>query len=218
VSSDRVQLSPGERAEVIVPMAPGEDVVLRSFAADLAGNVFAERFNGGQDEFDVLQLRAAERLQASPEVPSSLAPAPQLDVSEARTRRFELNDQQINGKTMAMSRVDETVELGTTEVWEVRNADGQHHNFHVHDVQFQVLSVDGARPGPQLQGWKDTVFLPPGGSVRLAMQFTDYADSDTPYMFHCHLLQHEDSGMMGQFVVVDPGQAAGAVDHSQHQH
>ena len=218
VSSDRVQLSPGERAEVVVTMAPGEDVVLRSFAADLAGNVFAERFNGGQDEFDVLQLRVAERLQASPEVPSSLAPAPQLDVSEARTRRFELNDQQINGKTMAMSRVDETVELGTTEVWEVRNADGQHHNFHVHDVQFQVLSVDGARPGPQLQGWKDTVFLPPGGSVRLAMQFTDYADSDTPYMFHCHLLQHEDSGMMGQFVVVEPGHAAGAVDHSQHQH
>jgi FtsP/CotA-like multicopper oxidase with cupredoxin domain len=47
VRTDRVQLSPGERAEVVVAMAPGEDVVLRSFAPDLGGNVFAERFNGG---------------------------------------------------------------------------------------------------------------------------------------------------------------------------
>jgi FtsP/CotA-like multicopper oxidase with cupredoxin domain len=48
------------------------------------------------------------------------------------------------------------------------------------------------------------------------MQFRDYADPDTPYMFHCHLLPHEDAGMMGQFVVVRPGQQAGAVQHPQH--
>ena len=58
--------------------------------------------------------------------------------------------------------------------------------------------------------------MSPGGSVRLALRFTDYADPDTPYMYHCHLLQHEDAGMMGQFVVVEPGQEAGTVDHSHH--
>ena len=117
-----------------------------------------------------------------------------------------------------MGRIDETVEVGSTEIWEVHNTDGEHHNFHVHDVQFQVLDVDGMSPAPELAGWKDTIFLPPDARVRLALRFTDYADPDTPYMFHCHLLPHEDAGMMGQFVVVEPGQDAGEVDHSEHEH
>ena len=204
VTSDRVRLSPGERAEIVVAVAPGEDVVLRSHAPDLGASFPVERFSGGQDEFDILQLRAAARLRPSPQIPGVLAPAPDLDLAEARTRSFELSGRRINGKQMDMARVDETVELGTTEVWDVRNLDGEYHNFHVHDVQFHVLAVDGAVPGAQLSGWKDTVYLRPGGSVRLALRFTDYADPDTPYMYHCHLLQHEDAGMMGQFVVVEP--------------
>ena len=216
VTTDRVRLSPGERAEIVITMTAGEDVVLRSYPPDLDANFLVERFNGGQDEYDVLQLRAADRLRPSPRIAGTLAPAPDLDVSEARTRTFEMAGRKINGKQMDMSRIDETVELGTTEVWQVRNIDGEYHNFHVHDVQFQVLSVDGAEPGPQVSGWKDTVYVPPGGSVRLALRFTDYADPDTPYMYHCHLLQHEDAGMMGQFVVVEPGQKAGTIDHSHH--
>lgn len=216
VTTDRVQLSPGERAEVVVDMRAGEDVVLRSYAPDLEGNAIAERFNGGRDEFDVLELRAADRLEESPEVPSELAPKPDLDTSDAEVRSFEMVGREINGQRMDMSRIDETVELGSTEIWEVSNVDGEYHNFHVHDVQFQVLSVDGRDPGPKLSGWKDTIFLPAGRTVRLAMQFTDYADPDVPYMYHCHLLQHEDQGMMGQFVVVEPGQDAGEVDHGGH--
>lgn len=216
VTTARVRLSPGERAEIVVTMTPGDDLVLRSYPPDLEANFLVERFNGGRDVFDVLQLRAAGRLRQSPKVPHTLAPPPDLDVSEAPTRTFEMSGRQINGKQMDMSRIDEIVELGTTEIWEVRNTDGEYHNFHVHDVQFQVLSVDGAEPGPQLSSWKDTVYVPPGGSVRLALRFTDYADPDTPYMYHCHLLQHEDAGMMGQFVVVEPGQEAGKVDHSHH--
>ena len=212
----RVLLSPGERAEVVVAMSPGEDVVLRSFEPDLGSNVLVERFNGGEDTFDVLQLRASDRLAPSPTLPNRLAPPPALDVTDAETRFFELQGRGINGRSMEMSRIDETVELGATEVWEVTNSDGEPHNFHVHDVQFQVLSVQGEEAEPVLSGWKDTIFLPPGRTVRLAMQFTDYADPDTPYMFHCHLLPHEDAGMMGQFVVVRPGQQAGAVQHAQH--
>jgi FtsP/CotA-like multicopper oxidase with cupredoxin domain len=81
------------------------------------------------------------------------------------------------------------------------------HNFHIHDVQFQVLTVAGAPPPPHLAGWKDTVYLPPNVQFELIARFSDHADPDTPYMFHCHLLAHEDSGMMGQFVVVEPGEA-----------
>jgi FtsP/CotA-like multicopper oxidase with cupredoxin domain len=105
-----------------------------------------------------------------------------------------------------MGRIDEVVPLDATEVWVLRNRDPQPHNFHVHTVQFQVLDIDGAPPPPELAGWKDTVYLAPGSEVRIIASFTDYADPMWPYMYHCHLLWHEDSGLMGQFVVVAPGQ------------
>lgn len=213
---DRLLLSPGERAEIVVEMRAGEDTVLRSYPPDLEANFLSERFGGGADEFDVLELRAADTLSASPEVPEQLAPAPELETDVAVVRRFVLNGRSINGQKMDMSRVDETVEVDTTEIWEVHNADGEYHNFHVHDVQFAVLDVNGHDPGPELSGWKDTVFLPPGRTVRLAMRFTDYADPDTPYMYHCHLLEHEDNGMMGQFVVVERGDEADEPAHAHH--
>lgn len=212
----RVLVSPGERAEIVVDMQPSETVVLRSQDPDLGANALVERFDGGQDEFDVLQLRAADTLRPSPDIPAHLAPAPDLDVADATIRTFRMQGREINDKKMDMARIDETVELGSTEVWRVTNTDGEYHNFHVHDVRFQVLSVDGHRPGPALSGWKDTVYMAPGRTVRLAMRFTDYADSDSPYMYHCHLLQHEDSGMMGQFVVVEPGQHAGPMHDMAH--
>ncbi len=216
IRRDRVTLSPGERAEMVVDLTAGEDVVLRSYAPDLGSNFLSERFGGGADQFDVLQLRAAEQLASSPSVPQELAPAPDLPIEGAATRDFVLRGREINDKPMDMSRVDEVVELNTTEVWEVSNADGEYHNFHVHDVQFQVLTVNGRQPGAGMSGWKDTIFMPPGRAVRLAMRFTDYADPDTPYMYHCHLLQHEDNGMMGQFVVVEDGQEARAPAHPGH--
>lgn len=223
VTADRLRLSPGERAEVVVRLTPGEEVVLRSYPPDLEAGFLVARTHGGEDSFDVLELRATERLRPSPAVPAVLAPAPDLDgpdlaAGRVRVRRFELLGREINGRPMDISRIDHTVELGGTEVWEVRNRDGEYHNFHVHDVQFQVLSVDGAAPPPHLAGWKDTVYLRPGGEVRIALRFTDYADPDTPYMFHCHLLPHEDAGMMGQFAVVEPGQQAGRVERDHREH
>lgn len=204
----RVQLSPGERADIVVAVTPGERVTLRSYPPHLGGNPLADVFGGGRDRFDVLQVRAATHLAPSAPIPGRLAAAPDLDVADAPVRRFELAGRMINGRRMDMGRIDQTVRLGTTEVWQVTNDDGEYHSFHVHDVQFEVLSVDGRQPGPALSGWKDTIFMPPGRTVRLAMRFTDYADPHTPYMFHCHLLPHEDSGMMGQFVVVRKGERA----------
>ena len=82
------------------------------------------------------------------------------------------------------------------------NASREAHVFHVHDVQFQILERNGAAPGPTELGRKDTVLVRPGETVPLLMRFEEYADAHMPYMFHCHILQHEDQGMMGQFVVV----------------
>lgn len=124
----------------------------------------------------------------------------------------------INGARMRMDHVDEVVTLGDTEIWEVTNAGGEPHNFHVHDVQFRVLFVDGREPGLELSGLKDTVFLEDGQTYRLLMTFTDYADATMPYMYHCHLLRHEDQGMMGQFVVVEEGQEPAVAGHGEHGH
>lgn len=79
-----------------------------------------------------------------------------------------------------------------------------------------MLSVGGQPPPPPLRGWKDTVYLPPGVELELIARFSEDADPDTPYMFHCHLLRHEDAGMMGQFVVVEPGRAAGRPPGGDH--
>jgi FtsP/CotA-like multicopper oxidase with cupredoxin domain len=216
--TDRLRLSPGERAEIVVEVEPGESPVLRSYPPDLGLSSITGRVQGGADSFDVLQLRAAGELASSPDLPPDLAPAPDLDPADAvRTRTFLLETPQINGQAMDMERIDEVVTVGDTEIWEITNAGGAH-NFHVHDVQFRVLDVGGEAPGPELSGWKDTVYLGSGETVRLVMRFEDYTDPDTPYMFHCHLLAHHDDGMMGQFVVVEPGQAPEPVDHSAHAH
>ena len=94
------------------------------------------------------------------------------------------------------------VKLGTTEIWNLINRSGDTHAFHVHDIQFQILDRNGATPAANEAGLKDTVMVRPRETVRIIMRFTDFADPNTPYMYHCHLLTHEDNGVMGQFVVV----------------
>ncbi|MFI2351346.1 multicopper oxidase domain-containing protein [Streptomyces sp. NPDC019443] len=199
-------------------MKPGEKTVLRSFPHDSYGGGWQGRLAGGDDSFDVLELRAANALRPSPGIPGELGKLEVPDGSDSvRGRFFGLVTTGINGKGMKMDRIDETVTRSTAETWTVRNDHGTPHNFHVHDVQFRVLEVDGKQPPPELRGAKDTVFVPPHKTVKLAMRFDGPADPDTPYMYHCHLLYHEDLGMMGQFVVVEKGQRAGTV-HAPHSH
>ncbi|MFC8923658.1 multicopper oxidase family protein [Cellulosimicrobium sp. NPDC057127] len=221
VRTDRVRLAPGERAEVVVEMAPGETTRLHSFAADL-GRVSASFAMGGKEAFDVLELRAADDLAASPAPswgPSVHAADDALDADDVTVERtFELADREINGRRMDMDRIDEVVTVGETEVWSVRNAHPVPHSFHVHDVQFRVLDVDGEPPPPQLAGPKDTIYLEPGRTYRLVLRFDDYTDPDVPYMFHCHMLRHEDEGMMGQLVVVEPGGTAGEITTPEGSH
>lgn len=205
VALDRVRLSPGERAEIVVALEPGTTARLRSFEPDL-GQVAAPFATGANDSFDVLELRAADELTPSEPVSEEFGELGGLDPADATvTRSFELDGRRINGASMDMDRIDETVEVGTTEIWEVRNVNLSPHNFHVHDVQFEILDVDGEPPPPELAGRKDTVYLEPRRTYRLVMRFEDYADPGRPYMYHCHLLLHEDEGLMGQFVVIGRG-------------
>lgn len=75
-----------------------------------------------------------------------------------------------------------------------------------HYVQFRILTVDDAPPPPELAGPKDTIYPLPEVRYRLLVRFADHADPAVPYMYHCHMQLHEDEGMMGQFVVIEPGQ------------
>lgn len=105
----------------------------------------------------------------------------------------------INGKRFDMHRVDFTPALGSTEIWEVT---GSHmpHPFHIHGALFRVLSIDGAPPPAHLAGYKDTALV--HGPTELLIDFTQPATHHLPFMIHCHILDHEDGGMMGQYMTV----------------
>ncbi|MFS8202444.1 multicopper oxidase family protein [Streptomyces sp. CWNU-52B] len=214
-NTERLYLSPGERAEIVVAFKPGERVELRSYASEYGG--FLGRVDGFDDRLDICQFRAAATLSDGAELPTSLGTAPDLAAEHVTMERsFVLASDQINSRSMEMDRIDFGVLEGTVEVWDVVNDNGFLHNFHVHDVQFQVLTVDDDKPEPHLRGWKDTVLLAQGKHYRLAMRFHGHTDPNTPYMYHCHLLQHEDDGMMGQFVVLGKGEKVGTVPQAHH--
>jgi len=107
----------------------------------------------------------------------------------------------INGKKFDPERIDFTQEQGVTEVWEIYNKKdmmgGMIHPFHIHGTQFKVISRDGEEPAENERGWKDSISVEPGERVKIAIQFNHKG----VYMFHCHILEHEDNGMMGQIKV-----------------
>jgi FtsP/CotA-like multicopper oxidase with cupredoxin domain len=103
---------------------------------------------------------------------------------------------------MDIKRIDFAVKRNSTEIWEISNNSPMAHPFHVHNVQFRVLDRNGRAPDAIERGLKDVVLVHAGEVVRIIMAFPEYSDPKTPYMYHCHILEHEDQGMMGQFVVV----------------
>ncbi|WP_201339418.1 multicopper oxidase domain-containing protein [Isorropodon fossajaponicum symbiont] len=107
----------------------------------------------------------------------------------------------INGKTMDMNRIDEVVKAGSVEIWTIENHSMVPHPFHTHNVQFKIISRRGGAQGHEL-GHKDVVLVHPDEKVKVLIKFSEFSDENIPYMYHCHILEHEDRGMMGQFVVV----------------
>jgi len=112
----------------------------------------------------------------------------------------------INGVSMDLARIDQTVPLNDIEIWEIRNtgAMGMLHSFHVHGTHFSIVERNGSAANVHAyeKGYKDTVLLGSGEVVKIILKMTDYTTgANAPYMFHCHILEHEDRGMMGQFIV-----------------
>lgn len=127
------------------------------------------------------------------ELPAVLRRIPALDTTRLAARRTIVMSQgMIDGKQMDMHRVDIRSRLGVTEIWTIENVVGMDHPFHLHGFHFQVLDRNGV-PEP-FRGWKDTGNVPKHSSMRIVVRFDDYPGK---WMYHCHILDHEDVGMMG---------------------
>lgn len=189
VEVDEIMLAPGDRVEVIVDIGTS--------AAALVDRTFGR----------VLEIRPNGTHSSTGPLPDTLATIDRISQSEIKVdRSFHMDNVGdgwgINGVQMDMARIDETIKFGDAERWTITAATGKH-VFHVHQTQFQILTINGEPPLPEDAGWEDSVFLDPGRQIVIAARFNSYSDNDTPYMYHCHMLDHEDLGMMGQFLVVE---------------
>ncbi len=169
--------------------------------------------------FNVLKLSVVKGKRLVPKLPSVLSVVKPIDIAGAAERKVELSMGQmrflINGRTFKMDEIAFDVRRGAVEIWNISNpAIGMPHPMHIHGFSFQVLERVGSPPqvaatsrfgkGRTVSdlGWKDTVLVWPGETVRIAIDFAhDYRGSQI-YVFHCHNLEHEDAGMMINFRVL----------------
>lgn len=234
VQRTRLQLMPGERAELLVDLTgmTGSAFEMLAYNSELpTGIIGSPQVGNGMATLDGYEDNA---LNGADHPIMSFAVGPQtagavttvipylvngdyLDPADATvTRTFIMEPEsmgpmemiegpfEINGALMDMDVINEVVMLGATEIWELTNNTQLGHPVHIHDIQFNILDRNGLPPEQWELGWKDVVYVPPMGSARVLMRFDDFADPEMPYMYHCHLLMHEDEGMMGQFLVIDP--------------
>ncbi|MFJ9810757.1 multicopper oxidase family protein [Streptomyces sp. NPDC101158] len=196
----KIMIVPGERVEVVV-----------DFSAQAVGSkLVLKDVYGGADEpvmrFDVVRRawdasRVPGRLRELPELPPATVVRDVKLSFSASGEEFAIND-----KTFDPARVDTRIVEGTTEIWRVTNTDPAdtpfgpvNHTFHMHLVPFRVLDRDGKPPLPGENGLKDTVLVRPGETVRVQATFRGYKGR---YLYHCHLQEHSDIGMMAQMEIV----------------
>jgi FtsP/CotA-like multicopper oxidase with cupredoxin domain len=210
IRREEILIGPAERAEVIVDFAgaAGESVELRSGRHGGRNPDGARAYVGALMQFRVEPGRVPDRTR----VPRRLRPLPQWAL-KSRKRRGGKPDRTweitvgglfrttwlINGRTFNPARADAFPALGTTEVWEFVNRTAVAHVMHLHHSDWYLLSRDGRRPPPWEDCLKDTFFVYPGERIALAGRFSDYTGK---FVIHCHMLDHEDHGLMSQFEVV----------------
>ena len=190
---DDLMIANSERVEVLVRGgAPGSRAVLQTLPYDRY-DPHTRPADWNQPR-DLLELRTStDAPQPAMTVPTTLRVVQAVDTKQVAARRALVFSQgMINGKKMDMRRVDVSARLGTTEIWQIENVVAMDHPFHLHGFRFQVLDRDGV-PEPFVS-WKDSVNVPKHSRVRIAVRFEDFAGK---WMFHCHILDHEDMGMMG---------------------
>ncbi len=205
VQRNRLTIGPGERMEIVVDLHDLQDKTLYFVH-------YGEEIDAPPqiaDDYDVANLILFSLHGAAPTanpvttLPTTLNHIVRLDRSQAViTRTLLLNiPPSINFKTFNMDVINITSTLGTKEIWTIVNLSDEAHPLHIHDSPFQILTRNGEPPPDYESGWKDTVIVPPLQKVELIKDFSNYADPDGPFMYHCHILDHEDKGMMGQFVI-----------------
>lgn len=219
----RLVMAPGERYEIIIDLgadAEGSAVTMQSFNGG-----YSLGYPGGEPAqtgafgsllnnktFDVLRVvvgaPTADGVTSLPEVLADNALWSAADATNERTiaitdtgpgSPFTFDDE-----GYSMDHVAHTVVLDTVEAWTIENGQIFGHSFHIHDVQFAIVERSTG-PVPEYEkGWKDTFYIELGESVTFVAKFDDYASSEHPFMYHCHMANHEDEGLMGQFMVVEP--------------
>jgi bilirubin oxidase len=236
--TNRVRLSTGERAEILVDFSSytiGTQLYLKSYSSELpkgiigsdsvgtANIVIAEGYysnwlNGA--DFNVLRFDIIAST-ANPVTTIPVSFAPKIPISQATvnaTRNIHFSPDTItsgqqgkvdgpffmNNKPFHMDSINIISYLNNVEIWKLSNSTMIAHPFHIHDIEFFVLDINGIPPPPQHQGLKDVFLVQPKDTVRFITKFTTFTDANVPYMYHCHLLHHEDEGMMGSFLVLDP--------------
>jgi bilirubin oxidase len=190
---DELLVANSERVEVLVRGGePGSRTVLRTLPYDRYD--FHTRPDDWETPRDLVELRTSTDPAVAPiAIPQSLRVVPPISSKLVAARREIIFAQgMINNRTMDMNRVDVRGRLGTTEIWQIENVVGMDHPFHLHGFQFQVLDRAGV-PEPYVS-WKDSVNVPKHSKVRIIVKFENHAGR---WMFHCHILDHEDMGMMG---------------------
>jgi FtsP/CotA-like multicopper oxidase with cupredoxin domain len=187
VTRTGMRMGPAERLDVVV-----------NFAGELGQNIYlVDTLTGTQ----LLEFRVTQHVTDDSTVPSTLRPL--RDIGEPTVTRNWSFDQTgghwtINGLRYDPDRVDARPVLGTTEKWVFTNPTSQAHTVHIHDVAQQCMSRNGGACFPY-ETMKETWYLTPGEVLEVKLKFTDHLGM---YMLHCHMMEHEDDGMMTQFEVV----------------
>jgi len=200
----------GKRFDVLVTGAESGTYPLKSLPYNRSG--FSPT---SEITLATVNVQGKARAQSTEVNVSSLVPRHDLNNAEIAAQRTlvfngspdnqtanrfgDVGTNQINGKVFDHNRVDYIVKLGDVEEWTLKNTDTEDHTFHIHVNDFQVMSVNGQPYNAH--GLQDTVVIPMGGEAVVRIPFTDFVGK---FVFHCHILPHEDTGMMGVVEVIDP--------------
>ena len=160
---------------------------------------------GNQYAGTVMATVRVEGTPVSPVVvPATLRPVGDLrgKVTNRRTIVFsesaDGDTMFVDGKQFDMNRTDVRVKLGAVEEWTVRNNSDELHTFHIHQGPYQLIEINGI-PQP-VDDYRDVVDVPIRGEVKVIIPFTDSTKVGR-FVYHCHILRHEDKGMMATIQV-----------------
>ncbi|MDF2439013.1 MAG: Bilirubin oxidase [Bacteroidota bacterium] len=220
VALTRLRLGSGERAEILVDFSGqnGNTYYINQF-----GNELPAGFPGGPPmmgspigpydnmTFNFLQINVvAPTLSPITTIPVSLTTNTPWNAAGATSANFliqgspmmSMTNFLINGVQYNENTVNFSKQQDDLMIWNITNQSMMAHPFHIHGNHFFITSINGVTPAANLRGRKDVVLIgPQGGTATLITKYEDFCDSIMPYMYHCHILSHEDHGMMGQFLV-----------------